>query len=99
MIKSLGKVYSTFLLVLDFRILTDVLQELTASIISMMSKTLAEISAYGLLITVMMEAISSCETTVSVYQVTQCSIPDDSHLQCTVMFGLVCRYGIPQVDT
>jgi hypothetical protein len=30
--------------------------------------------------TLMMEAISSTETSVNIYQTTQCKIPEDSHL-------------------
>jgi hypothetical protein len=34
-------------------------------------------------ITLMMEAVSSCETLDSIYYTAWCSIPEDSHLQCS----------------
>jgi hypothetical protein len=38
------------------------------------------------IITLMMEAASSSETSVNVYQTTWCSIPEDSHLHILVFF-------------
>jgi hypothetical protein len=50
-----------------WEILTNVSEELTASIIRVMSL-------------LMMEAVSSSETSVNIYQTTQCNISEDSHL-------------------
>jgi hypothetical protein len=46
----------------SFVILTDISEELTASIFRV-------------------EAVSSSETSVNIYQTTRCNIPEDSHLQ------------------
>jgi hypothetical protein len=48
-------------------ILIDALKDLTASTIRMM-------------VTLMMEAVSSAETSVCIYQTTWCNIPEDNHL-------------------
>jgi hypothetical protein len=53
--------------------LADVSEVLTASIISK-------------LVALMMEAVSTSETSVSIYQTARCNIPEDSHLKIEGMF-------------
>jgi hypothetical protein len=53
------------------QILTDVSEELTASITRAMS---------------VMETVSSSETSVNIYQISRRNIPEDSHLQDRCLF-------------
>jgi hypothetical protein len=58
--------------------MTDVSEELTAFVISMMT------------ITLIMEAVSSSKPSFDIYQATWCNIPEDSHLQGTAGVCNVC---------
>jgi hypothetical protein len=63
--------------------MTDVSEVLTASVI----------------IRVMMEAVRYCETSVSIYQTTQCYIPKDSHLHDVIIFVFPQKSAIKRASS
>jgi hypothetical protein len=54
---------------------------------------ITDISEVLTAITLMMEAVSSSETSVSIYHTTQCNIPEDSHIKiCMVLMFLPNKF-------
>jgi hypothetical protein len=51
----------------------------------------------GVIITLIMEAVSSSETSLSIYQTTWCNTPEDSHLQLIIWLQMLSTLNLSDI--